>query len=247
MAKKTATSMNKKSSSNMGRAMSMQKQRTTVVRKKEVSKVMKAPKLTKLGQHLIHGEGCISTELNGAACCRPRAEHHIPYCKQCMKFGDPSLKVQKHPKFGKCLVAARSLPRGYITAWWGTRRGKKSMPEKNWEWALETSSGVIDAVPHQHGSQLQFTQCPGPSEKTTVDFVPRNKETALLRQKEKMCLLFANLCDIPKNHQFTMMYNKDEKTTEQFFKDRGIVRSDIGCPQYPALRKAGKATSSTKY
>ena len=43
----------------------------------------------------------------------------VPYCLECLQNGDPSLKVADHPKFGKILVAARDLPKGYLAAWWG--------------------------------------------------------------------------------------------------------------------------------
>jgi len=36
------------------------------------------------------------------------------------------------------------------------------------------------------------------------------------------------------------MYNKDEKTTNEFFAERGLVRADIGCPAFPALKKKAK-------
>eukprot|EP00928_Gymnodinium_smaydae_P020394 TRINITY_DN17881_c0_g1_i1.p1 TRINITY_DN17881_c0_g1~~TRINITY_DN17881_c0_g1_i1.p1 ORF type:complete len:224 (-),score=45.88 TRINITY_DN17881_c0_g1_i1:288-959(-) len=196
-------------------------------------------KLTRIGQHPVVGSGCIATMLNGKPCPDPRVEKHLPYCKSCMRSGDPSLQVMKHPKFGKCLIARRNLKKGYRVAWWGNRVGKRKLPTKHWEWALETCVGVIDAVPYRKASQLQFCQCPGPSEKPVIDDCTKDYE-ALLARKDKTCLIFSLLCDVPKGHQLTMMYNKDEKTTEEFFAERGIVRSDVGCPKYPALKKDKK-------
>merc|ERR1712032_1225180 len=173
--------------------------------------------------------------LSGAPCANPRSEEHIPYCKRCVRTGDPSLKVVKHPKFGRCLITRRRLEKGYVIAWWGKRVAKKDMSLEDWNWALESRVGVINAVPFKTASQLQFCQCPGPSEVPTVD--ERSNWDVLLKRKPTTCLLFRTLCDMPKHHQLTMMYNKDEKTTEEFFKERGIVRSDVGCRQYPAVKK----------
>jgi len=135
------------------------------------------------------------------------------------------------------LITKRDLKKGYLVAWWGRRIGKKRLPAKNWEWALESRRGVIDAVPFRRGSQLQFCQCPGPSEKPSIDYAKPGVRDALLANRPKMCLLFATLCDIPKGHQITMMYNKDEKTTQEFFEERGLVRANVSAPKCPALKK----------
>ena len=111
---------------------------------------------------------------------------------QGMMKGDPSLKAVKHPKFGKILVATRNLPKGYYVAWWGKLCPKKQVPYKRMEWALETSKGMVDAVPYK-GSQLKYCACPGriritaitaysfnfspvtgPSELPTIDFAPNS-------------------------------------------------------------------------
>lgn len=201
--------------------------------------VGKAKGITRLGQHPVIGQGCISTLPVPTGGCRPcphpRIEAHLPYCKGCMKSGDPSLKKVKHPKFGSCLVATRALKRGYLIAWWGRRIGSKRLPDKNWEWALTSPKGVIDAVPFRTGSLLQFSQCPGPTERATVNFAPQADR--LLVQKDRTCRLFRTLCDVPKGHQITMTYSDTEKGQDEFFADRGITRADIGCKQWPALKK----------
>lgn len=194
------------------------------------------PKISRAGQNPISGHLCIATKLNGKPCPHQRVESHLPYCKPCMQNGDPSLKVCKHPKFGNTLVALRNIKKGYVVPWWGNRIAKEKLPAKAWEWALESRFGVIDATPFKHRSQMQFCQCVGPSEKPVIDDCPDHYER-LLARKEKTCLLFSTMCDVPKRHQLTMMYNKDEKTTNDFFKDRGLVRSDVGCRKYPALKK----------
>lgn len=229
-----ATEMMKKNA-----ATTVKIKRTAVKNQKQV--VTKLP-LSKTGQHLIKGSGCIATCLDGRPCPYARAEAHIPYCKKCMKSGDPSLKVVKHPKFGKCLIAMRALKKGYVTAWWGKRVPRKQLPEKHWEWALESRVGIIDAVPYGAKSQMQFCQCSGPTEKPVIDY--NDDFDKLLTFKNKACLLFGTLCDVPKRHQLTMMYNRDEKTTEEFFAERGLARADVWCSKYPALKKPGQKKAS---
>lgn len=194
---------------------------------------------TKTGQNHPQGCGCISTSKTGKPCTGLRETRSVPYCKRCMAKGDPSLKVTKHPKYGLILVATRNIPKGYMVAWWGDVRAKKEMAAKAMEWALETNTSPkrwIDATPHK-GSQLQFTACPGPSEVPTIEFAPKD-DVLLDIASEKCCLLFATLRSIPKNYQFTMMYNRDEKTTENFFKEMGIKRADVGTAKWPTLKKA---------
>lgn len=151
-----------------------------------------------------------------------------------MERGDPSLSVKEHPKYGKILVAARDLPKGYYVAWWGVLKNEKALPDKNWEWALRTAHGMVDATGCP-GSQLQFCACPGPNELSTINFAQASE--ALLTKDRKTCLIFSTLRDIPKNHQLTMMYNYDEATTNEFFEERGLTRADVGTKKYPALRK----------
>merc|ERR1719163_1062495 len=91
---------------------------------------------------------------------------------------------------------------------------------------------------------MQFCQCVGPSEKPTIDY--SDDYEGLLAKEDKTCLLFGTLCAVPKNHQLTMMYNKDEKTTNEFFEERGIVRANVGCKECPALKKKLKRSYSWK-
>jgi len=192
-------------------------------------------KLTKTGQHVPCGDGCFATSANGKPCPRPRAEKGIPYCKECMKTGDPSLKAVKHPKYGQTLIATRNLKKGYYAAWWGHLVAQSKLPDWKEEWALLTPKGYIDALPFK-GSQLKWCSCPGPGEVSTINF--SSNYDRFLKKSKKACLLFALLRDVPKNNQVTMMYNEDEKTTDEFFAERNIVRADVGCKQYPAAKKA---------
>jgi len=208
-----------------------------VVRRKAVSGVKADCAFTKQGQHVPTGGGCIATSLAGRPCPRPRATMLVPYCRQCMRTGDPSLKAVKHPRFGKILVARRTLPKPYYVAWWGRLKSPRKLPDKHWEWALQTDKGIIDAVPHK-GSQLQFTACPGPHEIANIDYAP--DDTVLLKKATKdgmACSIFCTSKEIPKEHQLTMMYNSNEKTTNEFFAERGLVRADVGTATYPAMPK----------
>jgi len=160
----------------------------------------------------------------------------MPYCKKCFQAGDPSLKAVKHPRFGMILIAMRDIPKGYYAGWWGKLLKKKSeMPKPHMEWALETTKGMVDAVPYK-GSLLQFCACPGPNEVPTIDFAP-NSDCILQRGQQFGCAIFRTLKPVPRNHQVDMMYNKDEKSTDVFFREQGIKRADVGTEKYPALRK----------
>lgn len=216
------------SSSTMGKVMKKKAAPTKVV------KVVKA-KFTKHGQNAPSGNGCLSTSINGKPCPRPRIERGLPYCKECMKTGDPSLKAVQHPHFGKILIAMRKLPKPYYAAWWGNLVPKTKLPAKKQEWALQTPMGFIDAIPHA-GSQLKFCACPGPGEVPTINF--SSNYDMFLKKAPKTCLLFATLRDVPRHHQLTMMYNEDEKTTDEFFEERKLVRADVGTKKYPALKKS---------
>merc|ERR1712046_202488 len=138
--------------------------------------------------------------------------------------------------FGKILVANRELKKPYYAAWWGTLVPSSKMSDKSKEWALQTTKGMIDAIPHK-GSQLKYCACTGPNEVSTINF--SYNFDALLEKPPKgqkpyvTCLLFQTLRDIPKNYQVTMMYNADEKSTQEFFDERGIVRGDVGTAEYP--------------
>merc|ERR1712107_301021 len=94
--------------------------------------------------------------------------------------------------------------------------------------------GVIDATPHR-GSQPQFCACPGPNEVPTLD-VARSINFPL-KKGELGCVMFQTVRDMPQNHQVTMRYNDSEKSTNEFFAERDIVRADVGTPKYPSLRK----------
>lgn len=193
-------------------------------------------RLSRAGQHQDAGLGCIATlPPSGKPCPWPRVQPELPYCKQCILKGDPSLRVEQHPHFGKILVATRDLPKGYRVAWWGKLVAKSRMRLKDWEWACESKFGVINSVPFP-GSLLQFCACPGLGEVPTIDFA-RDFE-ALLKRGLKTCLMFSLLRAVPKRYQLTMTYNKDETSMDEFFMERGLLRGDVGTPEFPSFRKS---------
>jgi len=196
-----------------------------------------AGRLTIGGQHFPCGKLCIATSAkDGRPCPSSRATPNVPYCQACMRRGDASLKVVKHPRFGYILIAARDLPKGYYAGWWGKLIANKNLPEANAEWALSTKSGMIDALPY-NGSQLKYSACPGPHEVPTVNFAPNHSSLLGKTKGAQTTMLFWTLRPVPKGTQLTMMYNEDEKSTEVFFKERGIERKDVGTNRYPAIRK----------
>ena len=65
-------------------------------------------------------------------------DHFVPYCTQHMKYGDPSIIVDDHPKyiiannflrFGKLLATRRDLPKNYRTALFGDIMCAEEMPD----------------------------------------------------------------------------------------------------------------------
>jgi len=207
-----------------------------LVKAKRATQMAKAARITKHGQNAPSSMGCFSTSAkDGKPCSRPRVKKGLPYCKECMKSGDPSLKAVQHPHFGKILIAMRKLPKPYYAAWWGTLTPKSKLPEAKQEWALQTGKGYIDATGHP-GSQLKFCACPGPGELPTIDF--SSNYDVFLEKADKTCLLFATRREIPRNHQVTMMYNESEKTTDEFFEERGLERADVGTAKHPACKKS---------
>lgn len=207
----------------------------------------------KSGQHTVKSGWCIATHLNGKPCMEKQGEKWVPYCKKCMKDGDPSMSVEDHPKFGKMLVAKRDLPKDYYSALWGTRHTKEEMPEADTEWGFETAVGdYVNPVPHK-GAQIQFCQCPGPSERVTISFATDCLFMQELTKKEMKkgrdpygSFLFVTSMAVPKNYQLMMMYAENEKSTEEFFRERGITRCDIGIKSRPAILKKKFLTGTGK-
>jgi hypothetical protein len=197
------------------------------------------------GQYTPTSGRCIATSLTGKPCQDPLPldkkglSDHVPYCTWCRKNGDPSMFVTDHPKFGKILVANRKLPKGYRMAWWGDRTTKNKLPDPDWEWALDTHSGIINARPYQKGSLLQFAACPGPNERVTVWMGPRTDSNCY--KKDLTSMIFSTSMEIPKKHQLCMMYNEDFASTDEFFAERGIKRADVGTTKYPCIKRKARA------
>lgn len=204
------------------------------------------------GQNKMFSGYCIATKLNGDCCPMKTAHKYVPYCKDCMRTGDPSLAVLPHPRFGKFLAARRNLPKGYKAALFGEIFSNEKMPEADKEWGFETSDGYFINPTKESGSQIQFCQCPGPNEVVTVNFAfphlmlevepPKGQ-----KRKEKYgSMLFQLSKDVPKNHQLVMMYAESQKETETFFRERGIVRCDVWCPTGPTLLKSNARKANLK-
>jgi len=186
------------------------------------------------GQHTVKSGRCIATFLDGKACPKSACENFVPYCQEHMRNGDPSMKVVKHPKYGKCLVAARELPPKYYMALYGDLMPKKKVSKEDLNWSFITDGrGIIN--PAGHDAQLKFCQCPGPDEIVTVGFP---SECNYCEKGAKFgSMLFITKMKIPKNYQLVMMYAEDEKSTTNFFRERRIIRDNVGCPKYPCFLK----------
>eukprot|EP00391_Amoebophrya_sp_Ameob2_P005273 CAMPEP_0178992092 /NCGR_PEP_ID=MMETSP0795-20121207/5908_1 /TAXON_ID=88552 /ORGANISM="Amoebophrya sp., Strain Ameob2" /LENGTH=286 /DNA_ID=CAMNT_0020683907 /DNA_START=272 /DNA_END=1132 /DNA_ORIENTATION=- len=209
-------------------------------------------KLTRAGQHKYETRRCIATQLDGSPCGEPWAQEFVPYCAQCMKEGDPSLAVVPHPRFGKCLIAKRDLPKGYHMALFGEVFDQESMPEADKEWGFETVDGVFVNPVHEKASAVQFCQCPGPNEKITVEFADphillEDEPTGKKKRKHKYgSMLFETQMKVPKDHQLVMMYAENEKAADTFFTERGMERCDVWAEKYPTILKAKKKIENLK-
>lgn len=183
---------------------------------------------------------CWATKKDGKPCMRCRDPgSEVPYCRVHMKVGDPSLKVVQHPNkaFGKILVAARDLPRGYRMAYWGRRIAwHKCKAHKDWAMSYVQNGGVIDpcGIPQ---SKLQYMSCPGPSErsntKATSQCFGTPHDTRLVGRE------FVLMEGVLKNHQLIQWYGKD------WFSARSIVRANVGTSRYPATRRHAKPRPGT--
>lgn len=191
------------------------------------------------GQNLGTGH-CWATKKDGKPCLRCRdPASDVPYCRDHMRVGDPSLKVVQHPNktFGKILVAARDLPRGYRMVYWGRRIAwHKCRANKDWAMSYLQKGGVIDpcGIPQ---SKLQFMSCPGPDErsntKATSQCFGTPHDTRLVGRE------FVLMEGVRKNGQLIQWYGKD------WFSARDIVRANVGTSRYPATRRQPKQHRGT--
>lgn len=205
--------------------------------KARVPLAVKRYKTTGAGQHAIGQSRCISTlRATGKACAGKLAEDGVPYCRECMKTGDPSLRVASHPKAGKILVAARPLPAGYRVALWGriARRQELSAKSQEWAFTIAPPDKQLDPTPFK-GSLVQFCACAGPTEVAAVKPFPAS--TGVYGGKKYGCWMFRTIHKLPKNWQVTMQYGNNSKESAEFFAERGILRCDVGTPAFPALRR----------
>jgi len=210
--------------------VAQQKSRSTVhkVKAKVASKTV-----TKAGQNTVRSGLCIATSLSGMRCMKPADVKSVPYCKRCRDKGDPSFRVVQHPKCGKILIAARKIPKGYRAALWGRLFKLKDIKEKNLEWSFEMGQGTYLVDPcDEKGSLLQFCACPGPGEAAAVYSEPGRRWGDGFGSRS-----FTLPFGLKKSWQVTLQYGDNTHESEQFFKDRGIRRMDVGTTKYPALRR----------
>lgn len=192
-------------------------------------------KLSSAGQPFVSSGRCIATgRKDGKPCCRLTPHKGVPYCKDHMRSGDPSLCTAAHPLAGKILVAARDLPKGYRAALWGVLRRKKEVSQKGMEWSFEIHNRMMIDPTSCKGSLLQFCACPGPSEAAAI--LSTGTSTGDRRQKYGSWV-FVTRETIPRNWQLTMQYGSNSKGSDTFFKERGIERVDVGSTLHPALQR----------
>lgn len=205
-----------------------------VERSEKLEKLTKAAeKLTKSGQPSVNSGLCIATYLNGKPCLKVCGAPGVPYCKPCMKTGDPSLKVAKHPIAGKILVAGRDLPKGYRLALWGRCTTQNKMKEKQMEWAFDLGNGwMLDPTPEK-GSMVQYCACAGPNEVAAV----ASSSSKRGKGDKYGSWAFYIKEDLPAGYQVTMQYGNTPKESDTFFEERGIKRIDVGTADHPALRR----------
>mmetsp|Transcript_20328 Transcript_20328/g.54303 ORF Transcript_20328/g.54303 Transcript_20328/m.54303 type:complete len:223 (-) Transcript_20328:327-995(-) len=201
------------------------------VRKDDVTK--KSVQLTKSGQHSLRSGLCIATSREGKPCCRGTSVKGVPYCEAHMLRGDPSLRVAEHPKCGKILVAARDLPRGYRVVLWGRLCRRKNMSPEALEWGFELMGTWMLDPTGNPGSLVQFCACPGPGEIAALW-----TDGAGRQGKEFGSRTFVLPFGLTRNWQATMQYGDNTYASDEFFKDRGLVRMDVGTKRYPAMRRA---------
>jgi len=193
-----------------------------------------ALKRTTAGQPFVSSGLCIATSrTDGRACCRRVGAPSVPYCSQHMRTGDPSLRTVKHPRAGKILIAARALPKGYRMALWGKLKKHDKVSDKGMEWAFDIRDGwMLDPTPCK-ASMLQYCACPGPNEAAAVNATTISKTTG----GKYGSWAFITGRPVPRSWQITMQYGDTSKGSDEFFRERGIVRLDVGTKLYPAIRR----------
>ena len=129
-----------------------------------------APTPTRLNGAQARGTAwCWATRADGSICgARADASSScLPYCAEHLKRGDEAMTVVTHPDFGdEVLVAARDLPKGYKTVYFGERKTWRECGRKGRDHAMHfrAGGGVIDPTPLGEAAQLQYMSNPGPNE-----------------------------------------------------------------------------------
>ena len=184
---------------------------------------------------------CWAQKTDGTPCLRPSCDakgHGIPYCQHCMDQGDAAVMVVDHDLrpdvFGKILVAAQDLPKGYKLVYWGrllrTKAVRVAALDHVIEFVPDSVRGMIDPTPHP-SSVAQFAMMPGNDELvnlvcTEFHFGKYGKERSALAAR-----VYKLTKDVPKGHQITHYYGAD------WMRSRGIVRQSVGTARYPVEKK----------
>jgi hypothetical protein len=199
-----------------------------------------APTPTRLNGAQARGTAwCWATRADGSICgARADASSScLPYCAEHLKRGDEAMTVVTHPGFGdKVLVAARDLPKGYKTVYFGERKTWRECGRKGRDHAMHfrAGGGVIDPTPLGEAAQLQYMSNPGPNEvsnnrSTNVFFGETRAPKGTIVGRE-----FILSRAVPRGTQLLQWYGAD------WFSSRDIKRMDVGCSLFPAERKRGR-------
>lgn len=182
---------------------------------------------------------CWATRPDGSICGArsDAAASCLPYCAEHLTRGDEAMTVVTHPDFGdKILVAARNLPKGYKTVYFGERKTWRQCGRKGRDHAMHfrAGGGVIDPTPLGESAQLQYMSNPGPNEvsnnrSTNVFFGDTRAPKGTIVGRE-----FILSRAVPRGAQLLQWYGAD------WFASRDIKRMDVGCALFPAERKRGR-------
>lgn len=197
------------------------------------------------GQNSMSSPACIATHTNGTRCMAPKASPNVPYCATCMKKGDPSLGVVKHPRFGKMLVANRDLPDKYYMGLFGQIQVRGEMCRADDEWGFETADGTSINPVKFPGAQVQYSQCPGPHEKVNLNWAKPHCfiDVENRDQDPHGSMMFTTTKPVKKNFQLMMMYSENQTMANEFFEERGLTRCDVYTKKYPTEMRASYGIS----
>ncbi len=109
------------------------------------------------------------------------------------------------------------------------------------EWGFETNDGTSINPVGFSGSQLQYSQCPGPHEKTNLNWARPHAYIDFDKREEEPygSMMFITTKPVQKNFQLMMMYSENQTMANQFFKERDLTRCDVYTKKYPTTLRQG--------